>query len=148
MSAVVRRGTPSETRSSHPSDVHEIPRCVKTPGTFVEPQRLVHRRREEGIGILPGGAVRRVPGRGSLDPADRALVELIRMILSPIHFILTGYCEPSAEVEFSFESSGLYQVSDNLTHVGDSRIGVGLIQHGKQLSEVCPGRPYPASPWF
>jgi hypothetical protein len=40
----------------------------------------------------------------------------------------------------------LYQVSDNLTHMGDSRIGVGLIQRGKQLSEVCHGRSYPASP--
>jgi iron complex outermembrane receptor protein len=30
--------------------------------------------------------------------------------------------------------------------VGDSRIDVGLIQRGKQLSEVCHGRPYPASP--
>jgi hypothetical protein len=45
-----------------------------------------------------------------------------------------------------FPDGTLYQVSDNLTHVGDSRIGVGLIQHGKQLSEVCHGRPYPASP--
>jgi hypothetical protein len=59
-----------------------------------------------------------------------------------------------AQPILSWERSGeqvqitlkLYQVSDNLTHVGDSRIGVGLIQHGKQLSEVCHGRPYPASP--
>jgi hypothetical protein len=40
----------------------------------------------------------------------------------------------------------LYQVSDNLTHISDSRIGVGLIQRGKQLSEICHGRSYPASP--
>jgi hypothetical protein len=39
----------------------------------------------------------------------------------------------------------LYQVSENLTHVEDSRIGAGLIQHGKQLSEVCHGCSYPAS---
>ena len=42
--------------------------------------------------------------------------------------------------------SASYQFSDNLTHMGDSRIGVGLIQSGKQLSEVCHGRCYPASP--
>jgi hypothetical protein len=42
--------------------------------------------------------------------------------------------------------SDSYQVSDNLTHVGDSRIDVGLIQRGQQLSEICYGRSYPASP--
>ena len=45
-----------------------------------------------------------------------------------------------------YERVDSYQFSDNLTHMGDSRIGVGLIQRGKQLPEVCYGRSYPASP--
>jgi hypothetical protein len=35
-----------------------------------------------------------------------------------------------------------------LTHVGDSRIGVGLIQSGKQLSEVAMAAPIPLRPDF